>query len=99
MPVRRRAVRGVELEGRWGAAREGEGEQQAAARRERARPARLQVTRCPRADPPPAGGDPLRQADDRLAAGVATEQQRDQQHQQRDGGEQEGEELTHGSPG
>lgn len=83
----------------WGATGEGESQQQAAAGGEGAQSAGSHVARCSGTGSVPASGDPLRQADDRLAAGVAPEQQRDQQEQQRHGGKQEGCELGHSGPG
>ena len=41
------------------------------------------------------GGDPLRKADDRLAAGIVTEEQGQQQSQQRQGGQKECDEPGH----
>jgi hypothetical protein len=46
-----------------------------------------------------AGGDPISEADDRLAAGIATEQQADEERQKRHCREQEGAELSQGGPG
>jgi hypothetical protein len=48
---------------------------------------------------PAVSGDPLGEADDRIAARVAPKEQRDEQEQQRYNGKQEGAELGHGDAG
>jgi hypothetical protein len=58
--------------------------------------------------PPPASGgagaaatgsETLGEADDRLVAGVAAEEQKGEQDEQRNRGQEEGAELDHGRPG
>jgi hypothetical protein len=44
-------------------------------------------------------GDPLGEADDRLATWVPARQQTGEQGQERDGGQQEGAKLGHSGPG
>jgi hypothetical protein len=46
-----------------------------------------------------AQSDPLGEADDRLAARIAPEQQADEQRQERHCGQQEGAKLSQGGPG
>ena len=77
-----------------------EGDQEAATGGEGAGPER-RATGLGAGEPATGGGgDPLGEADDRLAAGVAAEQQTgEQQAQQRHGGQQEGAKLGHGGPG
>jgi hypothetical protein len=78
---------------------EREGKQEPAARGEGAGPKWGWSGLSPSEANARAEGEPLGEADDRLAAGVATEQQADEQRQERHCGQQEGAKLSQGGPG
>ena len=80
-------------------AREGEGEEKAPARREGTGAQRQPALAGAEAPRPRARGNPLGKADDRSAAGIATEKEEDEKRQKRYHGQQKGAKLGHGDPG